>query len=111
MAQQFSINGTAIARITRPDWIDEAGDDQNHAGAMPLARWRRLVAKAEVLSATEFNTLRGLEGQRVSITVPPYGDRNAANYVTYYGAEFERLDGRHEGPVMTGVTAEFLVRV
>jgi hypothetical protein len=111
MAQQFAINGSTVARITRPDWIDEPGDSQAHAGAMPLSRWRRVVAKADVLSAAEFNTLRGLEGQRVSVAVPPYADRNAADYQTYYGTEFERLTGRHEGPVVMGVTAEFLVRL
>lgn len=111
MAQQFAINGTVIDRVTRPDWIDEAGDAQNHAGATPLARWRRVTARAEVLSMTEWNTLRAVEGQRVSIAVPPYDDRNASDYRTYYGAEFVSLEGRQEGPAVTGVAAEFLVRL
>jgi len=112
MAQEFVINGTTVSRITKGDWVDEPGDSQALDGVTPLARWRRLIWRApEVLSASEWNTLRALEGSRVSVTAPPYNDRNAADYQTYYGANFERLDGSHDGPVFTGVTAEFLVRI
>ena len=111
MPQVFRINSTEISRITHGDWLDEPGDAQALDGVTPLARWRRHTWRAEVLSAAEWNTLAALEGQKVSITTPDYGDRNAADYVSYYGADFERLEGRHEGPVMMGVSADFLVRV
>jgi hypothetical protein len=111
MAQTFAINGTEIDRVNKPDWVDEAGDNQALGGNTPLARWRRVIAQADVLTMAEWNTLRGLEGQKVSITVPPYQDRNAADWQTYYGADFGRLDGRQDGPAFTNVTAEFLVRL
>lgn len=111
MPQVFIINGTTIARITKSDWVDEPGDDQALDGVTPLARWRRLVWRAEVLAASEWNVLAGLQGQKVSITTPDYGDRNAVDYVTYFNCDMAELSGSHDGPVMTGVTAEFMVRV
>lgn len=107
----FLINGITISRMTKPDWQDSPGDSQSLYGAAPTARWRRLVCPAEALTATEWDTLRALEGQRVSVTAPPYADRNAASWVTYYGAIFDRLTGSHEGPIHLSVTAEFMVRV
>src|SRR3990170_1938245 len=58
MAQVFQINSTNLSRITKADWTDEPGDNQALDGVTPLARWRRLVWRAEVLSAAEWNTLR-----------------------------------------------------
>ena len=111
MAQEFVINGTTISRITKGDWVDEPGDSQSLDGVTLLARWRRHTWRADVLSAAEWNTLRALEGAKVSITTPAYDDRNGADYRAYYQVDFERLDGSHDGPVFTGVTAEFLVRI
>jgi hypothetical protein len=111
MAQTFAINGTEIERVTSPDWVDDAGDRQSLDGNTPLTRWRRVVARADVLTMAEWDTLRALEGQKVSITIPPYQNRNAADWKTYYAADFDRLDGRQDGPAFTGVTAEFLVRL
>lgn len=105
------INSTTISRLTRPDWQDTPGDSQALAGTTSTARWRRLLAAADALSAAEWNALRAVEGQRVTITAPPYADRNAAAWQTYYGAILERLDGRHEGPIVVGVSAEFMVRI
>lgn len=106
----FILNSTTISRLTRLDWQDGPGDNPALSGTTATARWRRLVCAADVLSAAEWNALRAVEGQQCRITAPPYADRNAA-WQTYYGAILERLDGRHEGPVVTGVTAEFMVRV
>ena len=111
MPQVFRINNIEVSRIVKGDWLDEPGDAQALDGVTPLARWRRHTWTTEVLSAAEWNTLAALEGQKVSIMTPDYGDRNAADYVTYYGADFEALDGRHEGPVVMGVSADFLVRI
>jgi len=111
MAQDFKINSTTISRIVKGDWIDEPGDSQALDGVTPLARWRRLRLQADVLSVTEWNVLSAAEGSKVSVTAPNYSDRNAVDYTTYYGADFDNLSGSHDGPVMTGVTAEFLVRI
>lgn len=106
----FALNGVSISRLTRLDWQDSGGDNQALSGYTATARWRRLVGQADVLSGAEWNALRAVEGQAVNITAPPYADRNAT-WQVYYGAVLDRLDGRHEGPVVTGVTAEFVVRV
>jgi len=111
MAQTFYINSTNIDRVTRPDWEDSAGDRQALDGNTPLARWRTVIAQADVLTSAEWDTLRALEGGKVSITVPPYDDRNATDWQTYYNADFNRLDGMPDGTVFTNVTIEFLVRV
>jgi len=111
MAQVFKINSTSLTRITKGDWLDEPGDSQALDGVTPLARWRRHRWQADVLSASEWNTLRSLEVANVSITTPNYSDRNAADYVSYYQVDFEQLSGDHQGPVMVNVVAEFLVRL
>ena len=111
MPQQFAINGITVSRIVKGDWLDEPGDAQALDGVTPLARWRRHRWMADVLSAAEWNTLAALEGAKVAITAPDYGDRNAADYVQYFGCDFEKLDGRHEGPIFTGVSCDFLVRI
>lgn len=111
MAQDFKINGTTVSRIVKGDWTDEPGDSQALDGVTPLSRWRRHRWLADVLSASEWNTLSALEGAKVSITTPDYSDRNAADYVTFYNCDFENLSGSHDGPVITGVSADFLVRV
>ena len=111
MPQVFRINNIEVSRITRGDWLDEPGDAQALDGVTPLARWRRHRWTAEVLSAAEWNTLRALEGSKVAITTPDYGDRNSNDYTQYYGADFEQLSGDHQGPVMVNVVAEFMVRI
>jgi hypothetical protein len=111
MALDFHINGVTLDHINKGDWLDEPGDAQALDGVTPLARWRRHTWRADVLTAAEWNILAALEGAKVSITTPDYSDRNAASYVTYYGADFENLSGSHDGPVMTGVSCDFLVRV
>jgi hypothetical protein len=110
MAQDIALNGVAIPRLTTANWTDDpssAGLD----GSTPRLRWRRVTVGAEVLTAAEFNTIYALEGQRVSVDLPDYSDRNAANYKRYYGALLQRVSGEHSGPAFAGVTAEFLVRL
>lgn len=111
MPQTFKINSTTIERVVKGDWLDEPGDSQALNGVTPLARWRRHRWQADVLSASEWNVLRGLEGSKVTIFTPAYDDRNASDYVGYYGVDFEQLSGEHSGPVMVNVSAEFLVRI
>lgn len=111
MPQDFKVNSVTISRVTRGDWTDEPGDAQALDGVTVLARWRRHRWQADVLSAAEWNVLAALEGAKVAITTPDYSDRNATDYVQYFGCDFERLSGEHSGPVFTGVTCEFLVRI
>jgi hypothetical protein len=111
MALDFKINGTTVSRVVKGDWIDEPGDSQALDGVTPLARWRRHTWRADVLTAAEWNTLSLLQGAKVAIATTNYYDRNAADYVSYYGCDFEGLSGSHDGPVFTGVTVEFLVRI
>jgi len=109
MAQTFQINGSNLTYIAGADWPDQAGT-QALDGDAPLLRWRRHVWSTNVMSASEWDTLAALEGQKVSITTTDYSDRNS-DYATYYGCDFERLSGRHEGPVFVDVRAEFMVRI
>lgn len=106
----FYLNTTSISRLTRLDWQDSGGDSQALSGYTATARWRRLVGQADVLSAAEWNALRAVHGQTVTLFAPPYTDPNG-DWQAYYGAVLERLEGRHEGPVVTGVTVEFGVRI
>jgi hypothetical protein len=111
MARIFQLNGANLTRLTGHNWIDEPGDDQGLDGVTPLARWRTVISRATVLSATEWNTLQAALGARVSIAIPPYENRNAADYRTYYGVEFEQLEGEHTGPAVENVTAIWRVRL
>jgi hypothetical protein len=109
MAQIFRLNSTALTRVTRGDWADDpAGSGLD--GSMPRQRWVRHTWGADVLSAAEYDLIFAQEGQRVTITTPDYADRNG-DYVDYFGALCQRVSGQHEGPVVVGVTAEFLVRL
>lgn len=109
MARVFGVNGADFTYLTAPNWVDElngAGLDGNS----PLNRWRRLTVRGSIMPMDEWNALRALEGQRVSVTCPPYGDRNA-DYVTYYGANFLSLSGKHESINMGDVTLDFVVLI
>lgn len=109
MAQIFQINGTTITRMLRGDWTDDpAGSGLD--GSTPRQRWVRHVWGADVLSAAEYNTLYAAEGQRVTITTPNYADRNG-DYVDYFGVLCQRVSGSHDGPVVTNVAVDFLVRL
>lgn len=110
MAQNFKINTTTFARITRADWQDD-GAGAGLDGTTGRQRWRRHTWQApEGMTAAEFDALYAAEGAGVELTTTNYADRNG-DFVTYYGAVCMRVDGRHEGPIVTGVTVEFLVRV
>lgn len=110
MAQDFKINSTTVSRITKGDWQDEPGDSQSLAGVIPLARWRRHRWQADVLSASEFNTLYALQGQKVKLTTVNYSDRNG-DYIDYFGVDFPQISDSHDGPIFTGVSIDFLIRV
>ena len=113
MPQMFQVNGVDYDYITKPDWADESQTGQAGLdGYETLNRWRRLTAMGpEGMPAADFDALFALEGQRVSVTVPDYNDRNGADYKTYYGAVLERVDGRHESINVVGVLCEFRVRI
>jgi hypothetical protein len=110
MAQQHTINGTNINYITEAIWQDiPAGEYLN--GKAIINRWRRHIWRTNVMPMSEFDTLYALQGQIVAIATTNYEDRNAADYKTYYGVEFKRISGSHEGPNMQTVICEFLVRL
>jgi hypothetical protein len=111
MALDFHINGVTLDHINKGDWLDEPGDAQALDGVTPLARWRRHTWRADVLTAAEWNALRVAEGGIVSIVTPAYDDRNGLDYRAYYGVIFEQMDGTHDGPIVTSVNCNFLVRV
>lgn len=109
MAQQHKLNGTNINYIERPDWQTKPVA-QALNGVTPIERWARHIWRTNTMAVSEFDTIHVLEGQKVSLTTTNRIDRNG-DYITYYGADLERVSGRHRGPVMTNVTVEFLVRL
>ena len=111
MARTFKINGTSLTYIVDAQWNERPAGTQYHAGPVPFNRWRGVTLFTEGMTATEFDTLYALEGQRVTTTLPPYNDRNASDYVTYYAAEIRSVSAEHQGPTMGGVTLEMMVRV
>lgn len=110
MAQIFKLNATTFARITRADWQDDSAG----AGLDGATARQRVVTHtwqaSEGMTAAEFDSLYALEGRRVLLTTTAYSDRNG-DFVSYYGAVCRRVEGRHEGPVVVDVQAEFMVRL
>jgi len=109
MAQIFQINETTISTGLEASW-DEQPVAAPLAGGTVFNRWRRHRWQTNVMSAVEFDALRGRLGQRVSLTTTDYSDLNG-DYVTYYGATVDAVRGEHSGPNFVGVSVEFEVRV
>lgn len=105
----FRINSTWIVAVIA-NWIDiPAGQFFN--GKTSRNRWRRHIWKTNVMTATEFDSIYALQGQRVSIITTDYDDRNNSNYKTYYNAELMRVGGDQNGPRFENIQIEFNVRV
>ena len=103
----YAINGTEFTNINA-QWESTVGGDALD-GTFSVGRYRRHVWSADAMDMSEFEILRPLEGQTVTITTTDYTDRNTL--VTYYGAEFKRLAMSHEAIVPTGIQCEFLIRL
>ena len=110
MAQTFVINSTTLVRISSSNW-SELPEAEIFNGKTAKNRWRGLRLGADVVAASEFDTLYALEGTKCSISVPNYTDRNGADFKTYYGADFLSIRGDHNGPVVENVQIEFMVRL
>ncbi len=109
MAQVHDINGNTINYISFADWLDTS-IPSSLDGLNAVSVWRNHIWEANVMPASEWNTLEALEGQQVSITTTDYSDRNS-DYLTYYNAVLTGLTGNHEGPNREDVRFEFLVKV
>jgi hypothetical protein len=110
MAQVHSINGNTINYIGTADWQDKAAAAYL-TGENAVSRWRKHIWESNVMPVSEWNTIEALEGQLVNIVTTDYEDRNNTNYKTYYSCRFTGLAGKHDGPNMTGVRFEFLVKL
>jgi hypothetical protein len=110
MAQIHSVNGNTISYIGKADWQDKPAATYL-TGQNAVSRHRKHILQSNVMPASEWNTLEALEGQLVTIVTTDYTDRNNANYKTYYGVRFTALAGKHDGPNMTNVRFEFLVKL
>lgn len=111
MAQTHAIDGTNLTYITQAHW-----SQMPHSLSLDLIqvhnRWRRHVWISNVMSAGEWETLRGKRGSKVSITTTDPDDPNNANYVTYSEAIVQKVWFRtHTSLNMQGVRVEFLVRI
>lgn len=109
MAQQFALNQQSLDYITQATW-SEATAAKAVSGGVVFNRWRLHQWQTNVMPAVEFDALRGRLGERVNLTTTDYDDPNG-DYVTYYGATVDSVRGNQDGPVFTGVTAEFRVKV
>ena len=109
MATDFKINGTTLTYIMKADWQAEP-IGQAFDGPQVYSRWHKHIWQTEAMSMSEFATLYALEGQKVNITTTNATDRNA-DYMTYYGVDFERITARHESQNVANVMCEFLVRL
>lgn len=103
----MQINGTEYEQITDAQWLDFLQSTQmSHTST--LALHRRLVMTAQALEPDDWDAIYALEGQRVNVEAPAYSSRNT--YKTYYNAILKKADhASHPGPILTGVTLEFLV--
>lgn len=108
MAQVFDINGTTLTHITDANWEDKPEDDYLN-GKTPVNQWRNVVLEG-TMEETQFDIIYALEGQQVSVTIPPYDDRNGA-FATYYYVILQSVTGDHQGPSMQNVRAELKVRI
>jgi len=107
MAIQAQFNGNDIEVTAH--WEDTPANE-GLDGKTPFNRWRRHIWRADVVSMDLWVSLFVLQGQYLTLTTSDYANRNG-DYASYPVAVLERLTGRHESVNMTGVTAEFLVRV
>lgn len=109
MARVFQVNGADHKYLTDVDWqdqLDPGGLDGNSA----TLRYRRLVVRGSIMPMADYVSLKALEGLFVSVTCPPYGDRNG-DYISYFGAILETVNGRHDAINMSDVTLEIVVRI
>jgi len=110
MAQIHDISGNTILYISQANWLDKPAP-ASLDGLNAVSKFRKHIWESNVMPGPEWDILEALEGTQVTITTTIYEDRNNTNYKLYYWAIFAVLTGKHEGPNMAGVRAEFLVKV
>ena len=104
----MKINGTEYETITNINWLDTLEAEQmDHTST--TAVHRRLVATGQVIEPDDWDAIYALLGQQCSVYATAYSSRNT--YKTYYGAILKKAEhASHPGPILTGITLEFLVR-
>lgn len=110
MALTFQLNGSNLTYITQANW-QEIPVGQYLNGQTVHHRWRVHTWQTNVMTAAEFDTLYAQQGAKVSITTVPYDDRNASDYVEYFGAELKEIEGEHNSTIVENVMITFRVRV
>ena len=108
MAQVFKINSTTLTHVIDCQWIENPeGSIIN--GKSSKNRWRN-VRLGGTMEESQFDILYTLLGNKVSVTITNYDDRNG-DYKTYYGCDLLSVDGDHNGPRFDNVIAELKVLV
>lgn len=111
MAQIHAIDGTNLTYIAQALWPQPSPSSLSLNLIQPYERWRDHIWLANVMTVTEWETLRGKRGSIVTITTT---DPTAPNsdYITFYGVILKDLtNNSHDGPNILGVKVEFLVKV
>ena len=109
MAQVHSINGTTISYINQAAWPEDI-EGQSLDIIAVRNRSRRHRWLSDVMPMSEYETLVNLAGTLATIVTTDPADRNAADYVTYYGVRVDSVTGRHLARNYHNVVVEFLAR-
>jgi len=109
MAYQHQLNGSNINYISQANWQQPVVDQSLNLIAVHSRHWR-LIWTANVMPVATWDVLNAARGTAVSVMGPPHDNQNS-DYITYYDARLDAVDGQHEGLNVVGVRAEFLVKV
>lgn len=110
MAQQHILNGSNVSYVSQAIWRD-APTMGALSGHPTIQRWRTHLWRADSMTITEFDILQGLEGAHVVLDTTAYDDPNADDYLTFYDAILQRVQGTQQANIAHNVTLEFLVKV
>lgn len=110
MAQVHSIDGVTVNYVSQATW-DQPTQELSLNLIQVHNAWRLHIWLSNVMTATEWATMRGKRGSNVTIVTTDPDDPNG-DYVTYYGAIVRDVSqGRHESLNLRGVRVDFLVKV
>jgi len=110
MAQIHDIDGTTINYVSQAIW-NQGVNSQSLDLITVHSKRQTHTWISNIMTATEWTTMRGKRGSIVSITTTDPDDPNG-DYVTFHDAIVKNVSqGNHESLNFSGVKLEFLVKV
>ncbi len=103
----FEINGTALTYIQSANW-DDMNLTQKLDGTTLINNHQQHTWGTNIMTASEFDSLFALQGQRVRIRTIDIDGR--LSFKDYMG-DFLSINGTHQGVNFAGVSLKFLVVV